>query len=462
MSDFAWQPKSAMNQARSDSRSAALNGRVYIVGGYVHGYDRTAAVEEYDPATDVCVPKAPISEPVSGPAIAAYNGKIYRFGGFRSTGDPSSYVVVTTSEAYDINADAWTPRAALPQATVHAAVGVVAGKIYVIAGSYYDRATNTEVPINNVQIYDPATDTWSAGKPMPVAGDAINGYGVVGGKVYVFGNPTYAYDPATDSWSSPLSPAPPIAAPASAVIGDRIYLFGGKSPAGQIVADVWEYDASSDSWARKSPMPTAVWHWPAASVVSNITYVLGGIRWEFEQSSTIVQQGVRYGCVLDLTFDGDARDHSGLAHETTVIGNVTFEPGVIGQAARFNGTVCSGDHVAFVKVASSEALKLNDQATLMAWVQIDTNLDYSSFHCQRDQGGYPEIVSKGARYMSRWADYGLFIGSDISVPQIPGHFGWESSSPPIGGVQWVTATEETAKGQWHHLAATFNHGFVTL
>jgi len=74
---------------------------------------------------------------------------------------------------------------------------VVDGKIYVIGGSVSGVATTS------VEIYDPATDTWTEGTPLQVPMSSQSSH-AVNGKIYVFADgssaTTYVFDPAISKW----------------------------------------------------------------------------------------------------------------------------------------------------------------------------------------------------------------------------------------------------------------------
>lgn len=55
-------------------------------------------VKEYDPANNTWTTKASMSTARVGPAAAAVNGKIYAIGGYDNTGNP-----VATVEEYDLS-----------------------------------------------------------------------------------------------------------------------------------------------------------------------------------------------------------------------------------------------------------------------------------------------------------------------------------------------------------------------
>ena len=92
--------------------------------------------------------------------------------------------------AYDPITDQWSARAARPTYRTGFASAVVNGLLYVIGG----RGQVGDGPLSvtaddhksHVEIYDPATDRWSTGAPLPTAirgGQAC----VVSDQIYVFG-----------------------------------------------------------------------------------------------------------------------------------------------------------------------------------------------------------------------------------------------------------------------------------
>ena len=79
-------------------------------------------------------------------------------------------------------------KAFLPFPVFWAATATVNGKLYVIAGCYYD-SQGTLQQTDLVQIYDEATDSWTTGAPKPTP-IYLPVAAVVGGKIYVMGGRT--------------------------------------------------------------------------------------------------------------------------------------------------------------------------------------------------------------------------------------------------------------------------------
>jgi N-acetylneuraminic acid mutarotase len=287
--DFTWITKAPMQQSRSDFASVVLGGKIYAMGGYVGGFTRTASVEAYDPVSDTWSSKASISNAVSGLRAAVANEKIYVFGG-ALTGGPC----ISAAEEYDPLTNTWNTKSPMSEGKYRMAVGVLNNKIYIAGGSFYS-SVNGWVATNKVEEYDPLTDTWTIKTPMPVLRHPKYST-TTGSKIYCFGEPSYVYDMATDTWSEKVGPpVDNIGLPATAEMNGKIYTFGGAlvwtSNGPVSIPDVCEYDPATDIWFSKAPLITAVAHGPAASVICNKVYVLGGQTTFTVQSTTLVQQG---------------------------------------------------------------------------------------------------------------------------------------------------------------------------
>ena len=90
--------------------------------------------------------------------VAALDGKIYAIGGRHPDGN-----VVATHEVYDLATNSWKELAPLPKARDHMAVVAADGKIHAIGG----RTGGSKEMTGQHDIYDPKTDTWSSGPPLP-------------------------------------------------------------------------------------------------------------------------------------------------------------------------------------------------------------------------------------------------------------------------------------------------------
>jgi hypothetical protein len=286
IAENSWVSKAPMSQARAGLGVAAVNGKIYVIGGYaMSGQWPTSSEsintnEEYDPATDRWTIKAPMPIPLSNFGIAVYQNKIYCIGGLNGT-----------NEVYDPTTDSWALKAPMPTAKYYGAqANVVNGKIYIIGGyPAYNRALN--------EVYDPATDTWTTKAPMSLeAGSFASGgnyaSAVVDNKIYVIGeissdgkhNLNQIYDATKDSWS--YGSSPPILmygtyfglSTAVATTGEmapkRIYVISAASNSNQV------YDPKTDSWTIGGDMPTRREELGVA-VLNDTLYAIGGLIYNF-------------------------------------------------------------------------------------------------------------------------------------------------------------------------------------
>jgi hypothetical protein len=114
---------------------------------------------------------------------------------------------------------------------------VLDGRIYAVGGQHL---TSSATPQNELDAYDPATDTWTTLPPLPTArSHVMDSTFVLAGRLLVasgFTTSDYsakveAYDPAARVWST-LTPLPVARSSAFAkpLTGQR-YLYGGGGPA---------------------------------------------------------------------------------------------------------------------------------------------------------------------------------------------------------------------------------------
>ena len=138
---------------------------------------RMGTVEEYDIASDTWRERSPMPTARNHFVVAAVNGKIYAIGGrlaspFVSLGSDTDVV-----EVYEPATDSWgVPRARMSTPRASMAWGVHDGRIYIAGGEI--QTTQVTSTFRTVESYDPATNQWLVLPSMPlgrqpIAGDAI-------------------------------------------------------------------------------------------------------------------------------------------------------------------------------------------------------------------------------------------------------------------------------------------------
>ena len=172
------------------------------------------------------------------------------------------------------------PQAALVSAAVYYPP---TSKIYVFGGSDRDLQLTFDV----TQIYDIATNTWSAGQTMPGPRSQLaSGYNPADGKIYLNGGyetafidsvrpTTWAYDPVGNSFAVRADSPAAQGGPASEVINGHLYIAGGRTNPDMTLDLAWDYNIATDAWQARASMPTAK-NVPGRAVGQGQLYAIGG------------------------------------------------------------------------------------------------------------------------------------------------------------------------------------------
>jgi N-acetylneuraminic acid mutarotase len=232
---------------------------------------------------------------------AAGQSIVYAIGGLGPGGVPEDKVT-----AYNVATNTWTFRHRLPWPLARSnGAGVINGKIYV-SGGYSDYGG--DFPGWQLLMYDPATNTWTRKRDLPVVtSDGLRQYamgdgvtGVINGKLYVVSgcflanepwgydedcNPLFfRYNPSTDRWVTLPSPfsEPTYGASIGGVIKGKFYVMG-RSPYTHD-ARFAVYDPATKHWTAITPLglsrPGA-----ASAVLDGKLFVMGGTRYNASQDT---------------------------------------------------------------------------------------------------------------------------------------------------------------------------------
>jgi hypothetical protein len=259
----------------------------YLVGEVTTGWVDVPDLYRYDADTNSWTVLAPMPQPRRAAALACYGGKIYVAGGYYLTTFNSLFI-------YDIASDSWSQGAHLPNTVIGAALGAWDGKLYLAGGTRV--LLDPYPPVDRVDVYDIATDTWAAGggRPMPAATDFAASVqagpylyiagGFVGDGVHLH-DELQIYDMASDTWEL----GPPLTIPqfagGLAINESRLYLLGGSDQAYYWNAldkvDVLELaDLPGGAWAALGDPLPQVNIYPASActnaIVGGEVWALGG------------------------------------------------------------------------------------------------------------------------------------------------------------------------------------------
>ncbi|XP_035695433.1 kelch-like protein diablo isoform X1 [Branchiostoma floridae] len=167
-----WLEKASMRDIRTNFAMASVGKSVYAMGGknFLVGY--IAAVERYDPDTNVWHAARPLPYAISGHTAVTVGDCIYVLGGY------ARRVVTTSTIRYQPATDTWTELAPMSIARMKAGVAALDGKIYAV-GAWQGQVT--------MEMYDPEKEKWEPGVVLPY--NVVSGVGLVAldGRLYLCG-----------------------------------------------------------------------------------------------------------------------------------------------------------------------------------------------------------------------------------------------------------------------------------
>lgn len=246
-----WDQRAPLPQAMSHVGVTELDGTLYALGGLsenVHlGPHRQAFA--YDAGGDVWSELAPLSVARGSIGAVAVDGRVHALGGHDSAkvvqqkvpGGPMMRIgvgTVRTHEIFDPTTGAWRDGAPLPgPSRDHMGIASLHGRIHVFGG----RVNDYSDMLKRHDVYDPGSDEWTSAAPLPRPRSAgaftvLEGLIVyAGGECQPGGAPfsantfddVNAYDPLTDSWET-LPPLPHGRhAFGAATVGTTAFFLGG-------------------------------------------------------------------------------------------------------------------------------------------------------------------------------------------------------------------------------------------
>ncbi len=323
--ESSWLTKSPLPTARFGATTCVADGKIYALGGGDAPYSPYLPdVEIYNPATDSWETGIAMPNERMGHAAAVVGGKIYVMGGAYGAGTSTA-----TVDEYDPATGTWANKAPMPNDRVFHCAGAVDGKIYVLGGC--GSGWNVDgADVTDVDVYDPATDTWTTKGKMR-SPRAMAAAAVVNGKLYVFGGIVGSlarppvttadmYDPATDTWKPIATLAVARAASGVCAVDDKIYLMGSGS-LNTLLSRTDVYDTTTGTW-QTGPKLSKAKYWMGANFVGGKLYIVGGsdVTWPWTPIAIVeaytpppLLSITRQGGSITLSWTGILQDTDGQA-----------------------------------------------------------------------------------------------------------------------------------------------------
>lgn len=263
----SWRSVGASHDPRESSGVALLpNGKVLVVGGHADqkggGWRLIGTTELYDPSTESWALTGALVEPRQGVRSLAVlaNGKVLLAG---------EHDTLTGAELYDPSTSEWksTGRLGVGRGN-HSTTLLSDGRVLIAGGiDYY----GPETPIfASAEIYDPATETWSATGPMASRRFKHAAVRLESGEVLVIGgtatepsddralSSVELYNPVTGTWKATGSLAQARENPSAALLRDgRVLVAGGvigRFRDYSSLASAEIYDPKTETWTATGAM----------------------------------------------------------------------------------------------------------------------------------------------------------------------------------------------------------------
>lgn len=223
----------------------------------------------------------------------------------------------------------WTSLRPLPEVRSHSPVIPYKNRLYVFGGGSHQFKS-----LNTVYIYDIKNDRWETAAPMPTKRSGTAGF-LINNQMHIVGGgfkkpdgnfqflPTLEiYNPETDSWSAGPDMLQPHDYPAAAELDDHIYIFGGHHPEaclggprtdpGFVFSERWR--PGQKAWEKLADMPTP--RFAAAAIVRDGKIdVTGGVAFRpegfnnFDFSEVYNPQNNKWHRGTDFTLPWTAAGH---------------------------------------------------------------------------------------------------------------------------------------------------------
>lgn len=192
----SWKKLAPLPGKRGAAVAVEVRGKIHVIGGattvdgskapfftFMGACNVLSTHDVYDPATDKWESRAPMAVPRNHAFAAAVNGKIYVIGGRTGHGFILSATNTDVVEEYDPANDIWSaPKERMPTARSGGGWGTDGRRIFVAGGE----VTTKQLvgAFRGIEAYEPATNSWMTLPPMPMPRHGVAG-AVIGNRFHL-------------------------------------------------------------------------------------------------------------------------------------------------------------------------------------------------------------------------------------------------------------------------------------
>jgi peroxiredoxin/N-acetylneuraminic acid mutarotase len=192
----SWKALAPLPAKRGAAVAVEAFGKIHVIGGattvegskapfftFMGPCNVLSTNDVYDPATNKWESRKPMAVPRNHAFAAAVNGKIYVIGGRTGHGFILSATNTDVVEEYDAPNDMWSaPKERMPTARSGGGYGTDGRKIYVAGGE----VTTKQLvgAFRGIEAYEPATNSWTTLPPMPMPRHGVAG-AVIGNRFHL-------------------------------------------------------------------------------------------------------------------------------------------------------------------------------------------------------------------------------------------------------------------------------------
>jgi N-acetylneuraminic acid mutarotase len=279
----SWSSAGAMASARYQQTATLLpSGKVLVVGGADNNFNPLASAELYDPASNTWAGAPSMaSARDQQTATLLQTGKLLVVGGM-GVDSGGNDLVLASAELYDPATNTWSAAAALTTARYAQTATLLSNGNVLVAGGF----DATGKVLTSAELYDPGSNSWSPAGSMATGRALDTATLLPGGKVLVAGGindssvplaSAELYDPAANAWSAAGSLAAARDQHAASLIGNgTVLVTGGADIATNPLAATEVYDPVSNTWAPGVAMSTARANHSAIVLQSGKVLIAGG------------------------------------------------------------------------------------------------------------------------------------------------------------------------------------------